>query len=358
MTIISDIGGTSQSSFSINGKTTLFQGDDLPNPLMGNNGDVYFKTEGLLYIKRNGVWEEWTKNSVPDARSYQNRLLYSNGENYDFTEVTYNDGGNKELKLLNNLPDNPDEMDIPNIKWIESENKNNLLHKDFNEEINGIKTINTNNDTSLVIKNKDVIADIIPSSNSGRNILFVDKDSNIEGYLGFYHNENGKRYIALNICKDGHSTSQIAIGYDSNNNLFTFVPTASSESSSGEIINAEWAKNNIIDIFNQKITNLEEDVNDSITSLSNSTTKNPNYSDSIEVGTSGTASSDGWLAVNAIQYTNSYFNFYINSGIIANIDSMDSDGSHEISFLVPVKAGDVWSCAGGQIWHIYFYPNR
>ena len=28
MAVISDIGGTSQSSFSINGKTTLFQGDD------------------------------------------------------------------------------------------------------------------------------------------------------------------------------------------------------------------------------------------------------------------------------------------------------------------------------------------
>jgi len=119
MAVISDIGGTSQSSFSINGKTTLFQGDDLPNPIMGNNGDVYFKSEGLLYIKRNGVWEEWTKDSVPDARSYQNRLLYSNGENYDFAEVTYNDGGNKELKLLNNLPENPDEMDIPNLNWVE-----------------------------------------------------------------------------------------------------------------------------------------------------------------------------------------------------------------------------------------------
>lgn len=358
MAIISDIGGTSQSSFSINGKTTLFQGDDLPNPLMGNNGDVYFKSEGLLYIKRNNVWEEWTKDSVPDARSYQNRLLYSNGENYDFAEVTYNDGGNKELKLLNNLPNNPDEMDVPNIKWIESENKNNLLHKDFNEEINGIKTINTNNDTSLIIKNKDAIADIIPSSNSGRNILFVDKDNNIEGYLEFYHSETGKRYIALNICKDGHTIDQIAIGYDSNNNLFTHVPTASSDSSSGEIINAEWAKNNIIDIFDQEITNLEENVNTSISSLSNSTTKNPNYSGPTEVGRSGTASSDGWLAVNAIQYSNGYFNFYINSGIIANIDRMDTDGSHEISFLVPVKAGDVWSCTGGQIWHIYFYPNR
>ena len=195
MAIISDIGGTSQSSFSINGKTTLFQGDDLPNPLMGNNGDVYFKSEGLLYIKRNNVWEEWTKDSVPDARSYQNRLLYSNGENYDFAEVTYNDGGNKELKLLNNLPNNPDEMDVPNIKWIEDR----LTYKKIKDATIGDGT----------------------QANFTEN--FLDKDNNIVGSEKIEINKvNGQStYSVKTISENGYEAKLEVIANDDGSTYLT-----------------------------------------------------------------------------------------------------------------------------------------
>lgn len=195
MAIISDIGGTSQSSFSINGKTTLFQGDDLPNPLMGNNGDVYFKSEGLLYIKRNNVWEEWTKDSVPDARSYQNRLLYSNGENYDFAEVTYNDGGNKELKLLNNLPNNPDEMDVPNIKWIEDR----LTYKKIKDATIGNGT----------------------QANFTEN--FLDKDNNIVGSEKIEINKvNGQStYSVKTISENGYEAKLEVVANDDGSTYLT-----------------------------------------------------------------------------------------------------------------------------------------
>ena len=100
-------------------------------------------------------------------------------------------------------------------------------------------------------------------------------------------------------------------------------------------------------------------VTKAINALSNSSLGMPDYSNPTELTeSSGTASATGWIGLSTYNYAGGHFNFYINSSLICNIDRMDGDGSHEISCLLPVKAGDTWSRSGGNAWHVYFYPNR
>ena len=241
MAIISDIGGTSQSSFSINGKTTLFQGDDLPNPLMGNNGDVYFKSEGLLYIKRNNVWEEWTKDSVPDARSYQNRLLYSNGENYEMTEITYNDNSKEPHQLeLFNTPNTDYSLNskiVPNIGWINDPEKNNVLHKSGNES----KT------DTLSLKNK--FGTLGDNSISSNELDFTDNLDNINASIKSLLNtldginiDNNSSILELSTQNNNYKSS-IKLFAKNNGETYATAPTPSANASNNEIVTVEWLKN-------------------------------------------------------------------------------------------------------------------
>lgn len=254
MAVISDIGGTSQNSFSINGKTTLFQGDNVPNPLMGNNGDIYFKSEGLMYIKRNNVWEEWTKDSVPDARSYQNKLLYSNGENYDFTKITYNNNPSDpyqlELFQTPNGSSSTTSMIVPNLGLLNDPSKDtNILHKSGKEDITGTKiasgtesfgTSENNNYHALSIKDNRFTADVHPTNRGGQALTFIDKNDKTEGYFEFYHasvsnNNELDRYIAMDLCENGSSKNHIALGFDKQGNVRTKCPHPNANPNDDEI---------------------------------------------------------------------------------------------------------------------------
>ena len=91
MSSIYDISGTSADSFSLNGKCTLLQGNDAPEPYQGLDGDVYFQSNGAVYAKRNGSWLNLTSASLPDAETGKGLFLYSNGENYGFYELPVED---------------------------------------------------------------------------------------------------------------------------------------------------------------------------------------------------------------------------------------------------------------------------
>lgn len=56
MTTIYDIGGTTNNSFILNNKISFLQGDENPNNVIGNNGDVYFQSNGTIWTKSNGIW--------------------------------------------------------------------------------------------------------------------------------------------------------------------------------------------------------------------------------------------------------------------------------------------------------------
>jgi hypothetical protein len=91
MSTIYDIAGTSTNSFNLNGKVTLLQGDEAPQIYQGVDGDVYFRTNGLIYSKQNGTWLNLTSTSLPDAATGDGKFIVSNGQNYEFYDLSVND---------------------------------------------------------------------------------------------------------------------------------------------------------------------------------------------------------------------------------------------------------------------------
>lgn len=91
MSTIYDIAGTSANSFNLNGKVTLLQGDEAPQLYQGVDGDVYFRTNGLIYSKQNGTWLNLSSASLPDAASGDGKFIVSNGQNYEFYDLSVND---------------------------------------------------------------------------------------------------------------------------------------------------------------------------------------------------------------------------------------------------------------------------
>lgn len=257
MAVISDIGGTSQNSFSINGKITLFQGDEIPDDLMGNNGDVYFKSEGLIYVKRNGTWLtndpediKW----IPDPRLHKNTLLYSNGENYEHTKITYNDNPNDpyQLELFEN-PNGSSSVDskvVPGLGLLNDPSKDtNILHKSGKENITGTKIasgtesfgiLEDNNYHALSIKDNRFTADVHPTNRGGQALTFLDKNDVTEGYFEFYHasvsNDNElDRYVAMDLCENGSYKNHIALGFDKQGNVRTKCPQPNANPNDDEI---------------------------------------------------------------------------------------------------------------------------
>lgn len=91
MSTIYDIAGTSVNSFNLNGKVTLLQGDEAPQIYQGVDGDVYFRTNGLIYSKQNGTWLNLSSTSLPDAATGDGKFIVSNGQNYEFYDLSVND---------------------------------------------------------------------------------------------------------------------------------------------------------------------------------------------------------------------------------------------------------------------------
>lgn len=91
MSTIYDIAGTSANSFNLNGKVTLLQGDEAPQLYQGVDGDVYFRTNGLIYSKQNGTWLNLSSTSLPDAATGDGEFIVSNGQNYEFYDLSVND---------------------------------------------------------------------------------------------------------------------------------------------------------------------------------------------------------------------------------------------------------------------------
>ena len=91
MSTIYDIAGTSANSFNLNGKVTLLQGDEAPQIYQGVDGDVYFRTNGLIYSKQNGTWLNLSSASLTDAATGDGKFIVSNGQNYEFYDLSVND---------------------------------------------------------------------------------------------------------------------------------------------------------------------------------------------------------------------------------------------------------------------------
>jgi len=149
MAIINDVGGTSLNSFSINGGVSFYQGKNDPNIKMGKDGDYYFKSDGYLYVKRKGTWLNITSSAMPDARHIKNKLIYSNGENYAPSGISYNadtKGTYMDGALVigeHPAANNGNSKIVPTIGWInDPELSTNVVHRSGNEIISGLKKFN------------------------------------------------------------------------------------------------------------------------------------------------------------------------------------------------------------------------
>lgn len=367
MAVISDLAGTSHSSFSINGKNTIFQGDIVPpEPTLGQNGDLYLNKEGLFYIKREGVWEELTKDSVPDARTsdYHHRLLYSTGDIYDFAHVTYNDDGKKTLKLEHEPtePQDSTSMVVPNIGWLEKDGKSNILHKEYNEEASGEKTLtgNGNGTLSSPIKIKNIGSSLFALDDYGNIYIkfFDNKDRQtawIESLLN-YNPSNSTHNDGTSVLRLGASTfinddvepteenkieASIDIYSIPNGQSYATAPETPLNANNQEIATAKWVKTYISQLENR------------IQQLENSTSGLPDWNNMVNLsGNSGTFNSYGWFFINRAGVQASA---YIN-----NIQVYTNTGGHKgqdaNSIFIPVKPGDTWSVSNTSL-NAKFVPS-
>ena len=368
MAVIGDFGGTSNKSFSIDGKITLFVGDDIPDDLMGNNGDVYFKQEGLIYVKRNGTWLtndpediKW----IPDPRTNQNRLLYSNGESYDTTEIVYN--ANSEQPHQMELYREPNEdrgttsMIVPNIGWINKSDKNNLLHKSGDETKNGNLTIS--NGHSLYVYGSGI--HVRPGNSDSMAIKFgdicwiwADDDRSITpgcktslnlGTFGAGNIDPSRAYIKI--------ISEIDPNENSNYNTYATAPTPYSSASSNEIVTAEWVNekysqlstliSNLKTYVDNQNNNLRTYVETNVDEVRENALTFPNISPTKVSNITNNAqpyypTKNGWILFNWDENSISSGYLKINDVIIGgqNRGGGGDWGNSNHNVLYPVKKGD------------------
>ena len=235
MAVISDIAGTSNESFSINGRSpdkgvTLFQGNDIPDDLVGNEGDIYFSKEGLIYIKRNGNWlshgfdlnpdaeQPLSLKWLPDPRNHNNILIYSNGENYAIAEgLKFNENNDNCLRLTSSLPNNVDTKYVPNIEWI-------------NKKLIKLKKIET--------------AEIGDGVIGYYTENYWDKNDNIVGYQDIRINEiNGSSKITFSAKSLNNTEAKIELVAE-DNNTYAKAPTPPAYATGNEIATIEWISHN------------------------------------------------------------------------------------------------------------------
>lgn len=96
MSVIYDMAGTSSDTFMLNGKLTFLQGDTEPKNYQGQNGDVYFQTNGAMWSKRNDVWQK-IESSMADwgAPSKNGQMVLASpaetGINVSYSELSYSE---------------------------------------------------------------------------------------------------------------------------------------------------------------------------------------------------------------------------------------------------------------------------
>ena len=102
---------------------------------------------------------------------------------------------------------------------------------------------NDNTPPSLYLRNTNESAGTTPSSQLNKQVIFQDSNGTTVGYVANQYNTNGGRVTTLN-CRNANATdnANIAIGYDSNGNLYTIAPTPSLNSNSTNIATTEFIK--------------------------------------------------------------------------------------------------------------------
>lgn len=249
MAIISDLGGTTQNSFSINGKFTLYQidGNIEPNEMMGKNGDLCSNEIGSLFIKQDNCWKNLVATqSLPIPSHHPYEMIFSNGSEFVCSEnikfennelklnsssisTSNNDNesklilssNNSKIEIISTNTDNyataptPNENAINNeiitAEWIKNNIKDDLDDKvsiSKNETITGSKTFSglgtfTNYNTfwkapyNIIVRSTSIENGVTPISNQYMGIEFRDKNDVRVGWIGLATKTDGTQQIEL-----------------------------------------------------------------------------------------------------------------------------------------------------------------
>ena len=95
------------------------------------------------------------------------------------------------------------------------------------------------------------IAGTLPSSTINKSLVFRDKNNTWLGSCGNIYNTNGSRYTRISSQNsDGSSSTEIRVGFDANDNIFTLAPNPSSTSNDNNIATTsfvrKWTYGNIV----------------------------------------------------------------------------------------------------------------
>ena len=234
MAVITDIAGTSNESFTINGGSTtggvtFYQGENLPDNSVGKVGDVYFKkSSGDMYIKKEGndqyPYGEWLIDEsdnqywLPTPNSEEHFLPYSDGNHYSKSGVTYNQEQNTNVLRYEINPSIGNANDIPNVKWI----RENAILKQMKNSVIGDG-------------NKDEIID-----------NYLDKNDRIIASQNVQINDpNNSSIMTLSTISEDGTTSELKIVAENNGNACLLGTTPSDNAYENEIVTAEWIKKNV-----------------------------------------------------------------------------------------------------------------
>ena len=292
MAVISDIAGTTNDSFSINGKVTLFYSENAPNNLMGNLGDFCFTKDGDLYTKK-----ELTENN-----------------NIEWVNII------KWMKITDKiLPD--------------AEGSKKLVFDDVDTSNNGVY-----NTTENIIYNK---SDNHLHDNVVIQSEITDDSSTILPNIG-YLNKNFVHNKGNEIIQD-EKTFEIL---KSNQQ----IPSNSNDTTVGT---TEWINEKITSSLNpiqEDISQCQEDISSLNTKFETKTLKFPDYTSGISLPNEGSVESDGWIH---FKFVWDGSGAKINDITVCDV-KFNSDGTNTEWNIYPVKSGDTYSIWGNG--SVTFYP--
>jgi len=226
MSVIYDIGGTSNNCFSINGKANILQGDEEPKNIQGQNGDIYLQSVGRLWSKRNGLWQAVESSTASWPLPTKNNQLVTVSPSETGFTVSYTDEVTAE-----------DFTDIAYKSRTNTfTNKNTFSNSNTFSGTNTFSNSNTFSGTNT-FTNKNTFSEQIVTT---KNDFLRSKQGN---YGIIYRNDGSNYYILLTNSgdQDGSWNSLRPYTMNLSNGNITFATTCTfSKTIQGTALNALW----------------------------------------------------------------------------------------------------------------------
>ena len=267
------------SASDVNGWEKIISAEDLSEFISKGSGSpegIVSKSKGalyidmtnsVLYVKKSATGTEGWEAITVDTSNLANVDL-SNLSNLGEMHFANVDLSNLSLTGQNRFADR-------NLSNITNDGKaviqntvgsliNNKVSK-TGDTMTGDLAISSDDGAQVKIIHPTEVAGTTPSSEQATGVRFYDKNGTLLGYVQNVYNSDAKRVTMLN-CRnaDGTLYSNIMIGYDSNGNVYTSVPTPPSTSNDSNIAttafcDGNWTKVSSSQLFSSLNLNNEHD---------------------------------------------------------------------------------------------------